>query len=34
VLTQPFTVTGDVNSVIPVSVTLVNREGSTTFKLQ
>jgi hypothetical protein len=33
VLNQPFTVTGDVNAVIPVSVTLVNREGSVTFKL-
>ena len=33
VLTLPFTVTGDVNSVIPVSVTLVNRDGSVTFKL-
>jgi Putative Ig domain len=32
VLNQPFTVTGDVNSVLPVSVTLVNREGSTTFR--
>jgi len=32
VLTQPFTVTGDVNAVLPVSVTLVNREGSTTFR--
>ena len=34
VLNQPFTITGDVNAVVPVSVTLVNREGSTTFKLQ
>ena len=30
VLTQPFTVQGDVNAVIPASVTLTNRIGSTT----
>ena len=30
VLTQPFTVQGDVNAVIPASVTLTNRLGSTT----
>ena len=30
VLTQPFTVQGDVNAVIPASVTLTNRTGSTT----
>jgi hypothetical protein len=29
VLTQPFTVQGDVNAVIPASVTLTNRIGST-----
>jgi hypothetical protein len=30
ILTQPFTITGDVNSVIPTSVTLTNRVGSAT----
>jgi hypothetical protein len=30
VLTQPFTVQGDVNAVVPASVTLTNRIGSTT----
>ena len=30
VLTQPFTITGDVNSVIPTSVSLTNRVGSVT----
>jgi hypothetical protein len=30
VFTQPFTVQGDVNGVVPDSVTLTNRTGSTT----
>jgi hypothetical protein len=30
IFVQPFTPTGDPNSVLPVSVTLVNRIGSTT----
>jgi hypothetical protein len=34
VFTQPFTITGDVNSVIPSSVTLTNRVGSTTYQIQ
>jgi hypothetical protein len=34
VLTQPFTVQGDVNAVIPASVTLNNRVGSTVFPIQ
>jgi hypothetical protein len=33
VFTQPFTVQGDPGAVIPDSVTLVNRTGSTTFKI-
>jgi hypothetical protein len=33
VFTQPFTVQGDPNAVIPVSVTLTNRIGSTTFAI-
>jgi hypothetical protein len=33
VFTQPFTIQGDVNSVIPTSVTLTNRVGSTTFPI-
>jgi hypothetical protein len=33
VFTQPFTIQGDANAVIPDSVTLVNRVGSTTFKI-
>ena len=32
-LTQPFTVTGDVNAVIPTKVTLTNRTGSTSFDI-
>jgi hypothetical protein len=34
VYTQPFTITGDANAVTPVSVTLRNREGSTTFTIK
>jgi hypothetical protein len=34
VFTQPFTIQGDANSVIPVSVTLTNREGSATFQIK
>jgi hypothetical protein len=34
VYTQPFTINGDANSVTPVSVTLRNREGSTTFAIK
>lgn len=30
ILTQPFTIQGDVNAVVPVSVTLTNRVGSAT----
>ena len=33
VFTQPFTIQGDVNAVIPTSVTLTNRTGSTTFTI-
>jgi hypothetical protein len=33
VFTQPFTVQGDPTAVIPVSVTLSNRVGTTTAKL-
>src|SRR5262249_1043663 len=32
-LTQPFTVTGNINSVIPTKVTLTNRPGSTSFDI-
>jgi len=32
-LTQPFTVTGDVNAVIPTKVSLTNRTGSTSFDI-
>jgi large repetitive protein len=32
--TQPFTVDRDVNAVVPVSVTLKNRNGETTFQIQ
>jgi len=31
--TQPFTIQGDINSVIPTSVTLSNRVGPTTFNI-
>ena len=34
ILTQPFTIQGDSNAVLPQSVTLTNRSGSTTYKLQ
>lgn len=34
ILTQPFTIDGDSNAVLPQSVTLTNRSGSTTYKLQ
>ena len=34
VYTQPFTISGDANAVTPVSVTLRNREGSTTFTIR
>ena len=34
IFTQPFTIQGDANSVIPVSVTLTNRVGSTDGKIQ
>ena len=34
VFTQPFTVQGDPNAVVPVSVTLTNRVGSTVFSIQ
>jgi len=33
VLTQPFTIQGDTSQVTPATVTLINREGSTTFKI-
>jgi hypothetical protein len=33
ILTQPFTVTGDVNAVIPTKVALTNRSGSTSFDI-
>ena len=33
VLSQPFTINGDSNAVIPQSVMLTNRTGSTTFRL-
>jgi hypothetical protein len=33
ILSQPFTINGDPNSVIPVSLTLTNRVGSTTYKI-
>ena len=33
VLTQPFTVQGDPNAVIPQTVTLTNRVGSTAFRI-
>jgi hypothetical protein len=33
ILTQPFTITGDVNAVIPTKVTLTNRTGSTSFDI-
>ena len=33
ILTQPFTVTGDVNAVIPTKVTLTNRLGSASFDI-
>jgi hypothetical protein len=33
VFTQPFTVQGDPNAVIPQSITLVNRVGSTTYTI-
>jgi len=32
-LTQPFTVTGDVNAAIPTKVTLTNRTGSASFDI-
>jgi hypothetical protein len=34
IFTQPFTVQGDVNAVIPTSVTLINRIGSVTAPVQ
>jgi hypothetical protein len=34
IFTQPFTIQGDVNAVIPTSVTLNNRLGSTAFPIQ
>jgi hypothetical protein len=34
VYTQPFTISGDASAVTPVSVTLRNREGSTTFQIK
>jgi hypothetical protein len=34
VYAQPFTISGDANAVTPVSVTLRNREGSTTFEIK
>jgi hypothetical protein len=34
VYTQPFTVQGDVNAVLPSSVTLTNRVGSASFQIQ
>lgn len=34
VYTQPFTVQGDVNAVLPSSVTLTNRVGNATFPIQ
>ena len=34
VFTQPFTIQGDVNAVIPTSVTLTNRVGSASFTIQ
>ena len=33
VLSQPFTIAGDTNAVIPQSVTLTNRTGATTFRI-
>jgi len=33
ILTQPFTVQGDVNAAIPTKVTLTNRVGSTSFDI-
>jgi hypothetical protein len=33
ILSQPFTINGDPNSVIPVSLTLTNRVGSITYKI-
>jgi hypothetical protein len=33
ILTQPFTITGDVNAVIPNKVTLTNRTGSASFDI-
>jgi len=32
-LTQPFTITGDVNAAIPTKVTLTNRIGSASFDI-
>jgi hypothetical protein len=34
VYTQPFAVQGDVNAVLPSSVTLTNRIGSATFPIK
>ncbi len=33
ILTQPFTITGDVNAAIPTKVTLTNRTGSASFDI-
>jgi hypothetical protein len=33
VLTQPFTIDGDLNAVVPQAVTLTNRAGSTTYPI-
>ena len=33
-LTQPFTIQGDANAVIPQAVTFTNRVGSTTVNVQ
>jgi hypothetical protein len=33
VLSQPFTINGDSNAVLPQSVTLTNRTGATTFRI-